>query len=276
MKRIKYLKSIDRYLDEDVFFNIIYEHGYSSPIRRFRKSGHIEISRKICDLMTFSNEEIEEMQKYCEENSYLRREIRKSDNVNMILLWAKKSFFESSMEDNPYLYQTTPAHITYTITSPDGSLLIAGDFPSDLLSRKFGNRYIPYLNELKSVLLNSGWFEELKEKTKNRISRDYFYEKIDNNRIKLVDMSDNELVDISFVRYKDRQQLFRIYQDDVKDEEYIFCIRLEQDRESFEYTCSITTQEEFKKTLENVAESLDPYEVFDSYEDDIEDILEQI
>ena len=167
MRRIKYLKSIDKYLDEDTFMKILEDANYITPIRKRFKSGHIDISKKICDLITFSDHEIQEIEEYCRENCFIRREIRKTDCVNMILLWGKRNFFEEELDDNPYLYQTTQAHITYTITSPDGSLLIAGDFPSELLDKKFGHRYLPYLKDLRAVLLNSGWFEELKIKIKN-------------------------------------------------------------------------------------------------------------
>lgn len=278
MRRIKYIKSIDKYLNEDTFFKILEDTEYKTPIRKRFKSGHIDISKQICDLVTFSDYEIQEIEDYCRENCYFRREIRKTDTVNMILLWGKKTFFDEEMDDDPYLYQTTQAHITYTITSQDGSLLIAGDFPSELLDRKFGHRYLPYLKDLRAVLLNSGWFEEIKIKIKNRLSRDYFYEKIGDNsrRLKLIDMSDDELINIAFIRYKDRDQLFKVVQDDIEDEGVMFYIRLDDGEEAFEYSRYILTQEEFRQSIENVINSLEPYRNFQDYRRDLEDVLEQI
>ena len=277
MRRIKYIRSIDKYLDEATFFKILDDNNYVYPIRKRFKSGHIDIGIKICDLLTFSDHEIKDIEDYCRENCFIRREIRKTDCVNMILLWGKKTFFDDSLEDNPYLYQTTQAHITYTITSPDGSLLIAGDFPSDLLDKKFGYRYLSYLKELKSALLNSGWFEEIKIKIRNRLSRDYFYEKIGyNRRLKLIDMSDSELINIAFIRYLDREQLFKVVQDDIEDEGVMFYIRLDDGEEAYEYSRYVITQEEFKKTIENVVNSLEPYRDFQDYRRDLEEVLDDI
>jgi len=61
MRRIKYLKSINKYLDEGTFKSSLAEKNYFTPIRNRYKGGPIDISKKICDLRTFSDEEIERM-----------------------------------------------------------------------------------------------------------------------------------------------------------------------------------------------------------------------
>lgn len=266
MRRIKYLKSINKYLNEDTFKTSLAEKNYFTPIRNRYKGGPIDISKKICDLRTFSDEEIERMNEYCEKNDLFnewssRKRIEKTDNVNIILLWAKKNFFEDELEDNPYLYQTTAADITYTVTSHNG-VLITKNFPSDLLDRKFGYHYYRYLLELKGVLLRSEWFEELQTKIVHRLSRDYFYEKIDNNRVQLIDMSDDNLVHIDFVRYIDRQRLFKVIQFDESEDGINLRMRIELEKcPAFEYTRNdILTEAEFKRTLEEIMERLYEHE----------------
>lgn len=291
MSRIKYLKSINRYLDKETFFKLLEDNNYSAPIaKRYKGRANIDISKKICTLRTFSDEEIAKMQEYCEKNDLFnewssRKTIEKTDSVNIIILWARKNFFEGAMDDNPYLYQTTAADITYTITSHNG-VLITRNFPSDLLDRKFGFRYYQYLTELKGVLLRSEWFEELQTKIIHRLSRDYFYEKIDNNRVQLVDMSDDELVHIDFVRYMDRQRLFKVIQYDESEEGVNLRMRIELEKgPAFEYNRNnILTVEEFKRTLEEIMDRLYEYEKvnkdkeisLETYKLDIITILDQL
>lgn len=288
MRRIKYLKSINKYLDEDNFKLLLAEKNYFTPIRNRYKGGPIDISKKICDLRTFSDEEIEKMNEYCEKSGLFnewssRKHIEKTDNVNIILLWAKKNFFEDELEDNPYLYQTTAADITYTITSHNG-VLITKNFPSDLLDRKFGFRYYSYLLELRQVLLNSHWFEELYTKTVNRLNRDYFYEKIDNNRIQLIDMSDDDLVHIDFVRWIDRKCLFKVIQYDQREEGVNLRMRIDLDKfPAFEYNRNdINSEEAFKRTLEEIMDCLIMHERsykdldLETYKIDIITILNQL
>ena len=288
MRRIKYLKSINKYLDEDNFKLLLAEKNYFTPIRNRYKGGPIDISKKICDLRTFSDEEIEKMNEYCEKSGLFnewssRKHIEKTDNVNIILLWAKKNFFEDELEDNPYLYQTTAADITYTITSHNG-VLITKNFPSDLLDRKFGFRYYSYLLELRQVLLNSHWFEELHTKTVNKLNRDYFYEKIDNNRIQLIDMSDDDLVHIDFVRWIDRKCLFKVIQYDQREEGVNLRMRIDLDKfPAFEYNRNdINSEEAFKRTLEEIMDCLIMHERsykeldLETYKIDIITILNQL
>lgn len=288
MRRIKYLKSINKYLDEDNFKLLLAEKNYFTPIRNRYKGGPIDISKKICDLRTFSDEEIEKMNEYCEKSGLFnewssRKHIEKTDNVNIILLWAKKNFFEDELEDNPYLYQTTAADITYTITSHNG-VLITKNFPSDLLDRKFGFRYYSYLLELRQVLLNSHWFEELYTKIVNRLNRDYFYEKIDNNRIQLIDMSDDDLVHIDFVRWIDRKCLFKVIQYDQREEGVNLRMRIDLDKfPAFEYNRNdINSEEAFKRTLEEIMDCLIMHERsykdldLETYKIDIITILNQL
>ena len=286
--RIAYLKSINKYLDEDEFKRILEAANYWTPIRNNFKGGHIDISKKICDLRTFSEEEIEKMNEYCEKNNLFnpkssRKHIEKTDSVNIILLWGQKNFFQGQLDDNPYLFQTTSAHITYTITSHN-KVLITKNFPSDLLDRKFGYHYYGYLLELRTVLLNSHYFEELHTKTINRLNRDYFYEKIDNNRVKLIDRSDDELVHIDFMRYIDRQILFKVIQFDDNEEGVNLRMNIEFDKfPSFDYNRNyINSEEAFRNTLEEIMDELLIYEKsypdadLSSYKTDIITMIRQL
>ena len=85
MKRVKYLKSIDKYLPEETFFRLILDNGYIAPIR-YKYKGLLDISIMLRPpLTTFSDEEIKEIEKSCEEQGKLVRNIdKKIDRINMI------------------------------------------------------------------------------------------------------------------------------------------------------------------------------------------------
>ena len=85
MRRIKYLKSIDKYLDETQFFNLLNDNNYVTPIRRRYKS-NIDISKTICSLRTFSDEEIAKIQEYCEKNNIKLTQVKKLVSMIFIIL----------------------------------------------------------------------------------------------------------------------------------------------------------------------------------------------
>lgn len=118
-------------------------------------------------------------------------------------------------------------------------------------------------------------FNIFKKSASKDIDESFIYKKLENNgKLKLQDMSTKDATHITIKRYKDNEQLFDIKQETDEDDLH-FYVRIDNGRETFEYSRKIETQQDFIKALEQTISALENYNEFSSHRDDLIDVLDE-
>ena len=141
------------------------------------------------------------------------------------------------------------------------------------------NNYASYVGEYYMGLHFLDWLcdyrkefiEFLQDETK--LDENFIYEKLEGDKL-IENKGSDDAIHITVKSYKDKQTLFDIKQE--KDEDDLhFYVRIENGRETFEYSRKIETQEDFCKALEQTINALENYSEFYEQRDELKEILEK-